>query len=100
MSFLRSSIDKEQSQRVRDAIRRVLLNVWDPIGIRDEPNAQDEYDSYLGPIYELLNTAASDLKIAEYLHWVAHDRMEFDNAQIADMTDTVLAHVVMAMQEL
>lgn len=30
------------------------MDVWDPIGVKDEPNAQDEYDSYLGGVYELL----------------------------------------------
>jgi len=39
-------IDKYESRRIRVAIRNVLLGVWDPIGIKDEPNAQDEYDGY------------------------------------------------------
>ena len=30
------------------------MDVWDPIGVKDEPNAQDEYDGYLGGVYELL----------------------------------------------
>jgi hypothetical protein len=35
------------------------MDVWDPIGVKDEPNAQDEYDGYLG-VYELLVSGASD----------------------------------------
>jgi hypothetical protein len=38
---------KEESREVRRAIRRVFLEVWDPIGVRDEPNAQDECDGYI-----------------------------------------------------
>ena len=41
-------IEKYESRRIRVEIRRVLLMVWDPIGIRDESNAQDEYDGYWG----------------------------------------------------
>ena len=41
-------IDKATSRRIRAKIRHVLLEVWDPIGIKDEPNAQDEYDAYMG----------------------------------------------------
>jgi hypothetical protein len=85
-----SRIDKHESGRIH-AIRRVLLDIWDPIGIRDEPNAQDEYDMYIGAISELLRRGASDGEIAKYLHHVAHDRMGFDNAQIRDMDETVRA---------
>ncbi len=49
-------------------MRRVLLEEWDPIGIRDEPLAQDEYDSYLRHIYDLLARDASDLQIAHHLN--------------------------------
>jgi hypothetical protein len=35
-------LDKATSRRVRAQIRHALLNVWDPIGIKEEPNAQDE----------------------------------------------------------
>ena len=33
-------------------IRSILLSCWDPVGIRQEPQAQDEYDAYLGRIAE------------------------------------------------
>jgi hypothetical protein len=70
-------IDKAGSRRIRAEIRHVLLSVWDPIGVQDEPLAQDEYDSYLGDIYELLIRRAPDSELADYLHWVAHERMGF-----------------------
>jgi hypothetical protein len=76
---------------MRVQIRHVLLQVWDPIGIKDEPNAQDEYDGYIGRLYELLVSRASESELAEYLYWVAHDRMGFDAAQMRDMEETVEA---------
>jgi hypothetical protein len=33
-------IDKTASRLIRSQIRKVLLHVWDPIGIQSEPNAQ------------------------------------------------------------
>jgi hypothetical protein len=84
-------IDKEASRRIRVDIRHVLLEVWDPIGIKDEPNAQDEYDGYIGKLYELLLSGSSDSELAGYLYWVAHERMGFDAAQIRDMDETVAA---------
>ena len=60
-------MDKYQARRIRRDIRRVLLDVWDPIGVKDEPNAQDEYDCCLGGLYHLLAEGGSDEQIAEYL---------------------------------
>jgi hypothetical protein len=84
-------IDKYESRRIRVVIRHVLMSVWDPIGIKDEPNAQDEYDSYLGGVYELLITGASEERIAEHLWWIVTERMGLSAARRADMTDTVKA---------
>ena len=84
-------IEKDESRRVRVQIRRVLLDVWDPIGIKDEPNAQDEYDEYIGQIYELLIRNAPDPEVAEYLFAVVHDRVGLDAARISDMDATIKA---------
>jgi len=34
-------IEKHESRRIRNEIRRALLTVWDSIGVKDEPNAVD-----------------------------------------------------------
>jgi hypothetical protein len=72
----------DESRRVRREIRRVFLEGWDPIGVRDEPNAQDEYDGYIGPVFELLSTGGSDKQIAEYLDW-AVARMGMDGSRVS-----------------
>jgi hypothetical protein len=46
-------IEKYESRRIRRDIRRVLLTVWDPIGVKGAPSAQDEYDGYLGDVFQL-----------------------------------------------
>jgi hypothetical protein len=83
-------IEKYESRRTRVAIRHVLMDVWDPIGIKEEPNAQDEYDGYLGGVYELLVSGASDESIEDYLWRIVTERMEL-TAKKSDMANTVKA---------
>ena len=64
MSTSEPLIDKYESRRIRVQIRRVLMEVWDPIGVQDEPNAQDEYDAYVGDLLELLVSQAPDGKLS------------------------------------
>jgi hypothetical protein len=80
-----------RNRRIRSAIRKILLEVWDPIGIRDEPNAQDEYDFYADEVYELLTANAPDKKIARYLIWVMTERMGFTKPPEEWMSPTVCA---------
>ncbi len=91
LNSVKSSMDKEESRRIRVQIRHVLLEVWDPIGVKDEPNAQDESDSYIGHLYELLTGNVTDAELSKYLYWVAHDRMGFEEAKASDMQTTVAA---------
>jgi hypothetical protein len=78
---------KEESRDVRSAIRRVFLEIWDPIGVSDEPNAQDEYDGYVGRAFELLTTGGSDKEIVEYLLWIT-GRMGMDASRVSLQTVT------------
>jgi hypothetical protein len=78
---------KEESRDVRSAIRRVFLEIWDPIGVSDEPNAQDEYDGYVGRAFELLTTGGSDKEIVEYLLWIT-GRMGMDASKVSLQTVT------------
>lgn len=47
------------SEMSRAQIRRVLMSVWDPIGIDGIPQAADEYDSYIPKIHKLLISRAT-----------------------------------------
>jgi hypothetical protein len=58
------------------AIRRVLLDEWDPIGVRDDPDEQDAYDGYALAIYGLLARGATDEQLTEYLSDAAAIWME------------------------
>jgi hypothetical protein len=51
----------------------VLLRDWDPIGVQDEPAAQDEYDSYIGGVYHLLVSGATEQQLADHLWRIEKD---------------------------
>jgi hypothetical protein len=68
-------IDKDESRRIRNEIRRILLQYWDPIGIKDEPLAQDEYDAYLGSICELLLRGATDEDVSNHLWKIIEEQI-------------------------
>ena len=52
-------------------ISEVLHYFWDPIGVCGEPNARDEYDSYVTGIYEMLEGGANTEQIAIHLNKIA-----------------------------
>ncbi len=52
----------------------------DPIGVNDVPEAADEYDSYIGGVYELLEEGAPEGRIGPYLRQIEIDQMEMVNA--------------------
>jgi hypothetical protein len=49
---------------IQDSIRRVLIDEWDPIGIRGIPGAVAEYDAYIGRVHHILigNRSAAELE--------------------------------------
>jgi hypothetical protein len=55
------------------------MTAWDPLGLGDEPEAWDEYDSYLSGVAQRLREAANEdeaaKRVAEYLHHVERDFM-------------------------
>ncbi|KRA45509.1 hypothetical protein [Devosia sp. Root635] len=48
---------------------------WDPIGVEDEPEAQDEYDDYIPVIWKLLINRESTRVIAATLQAIEVEQM-------------------------
>ncbi len=67
---------KEIAQDIQGGIQRILLQEWDPIGVKDIPEAKDEYDAYVGGVYRLLATGASPQEVAEHLAEIEVTTME------------------------
>lgn len=66
---------ERRAREIQSAIRYILLKQWDPIGIADEPAAQDEYDFYIGGVYRLLAQGATPHEVAEHLSSVQRQAM-------------------------
>lgn len=69
---------RDRWSHVRDAWMR-----WDPIGIRDEPGAKDEYDSYVGPTLSLLAKRGCLEDFEEFLAEIEIDQMGLSDSAAA-----------------
>ena len=63
------------TERYLEAIKTALLNEWDPIGVRQFPEAKDEYDSYAPHICTLLITRRPQQEVYDHLWWLETERM-------------------------
>ena len=50
-----------------EAIKRLLLREWDPIGLSDCDGAESHYDAYALRVSEMLEEGADAVAIASYL---------------------------------
>jgi hypothetical protein len=57
------------------SIGQILMEHWDPIGVRDVEAAKDEYDRYVPAILGMLNKGTSVIKMAEHLDHIQIDEM-------------------------
>jgi len=69
---------ERRAAEIQAAIHDVLLHDWDPIGVADEEQAQDEYDSFIGGVYRLLASGASPEQVAEHLSTVEREDMGWE----------------------
>lgn len=51
-------------------VKNILLLDWDPIGIRDCPEADDEYDSYVPRVSQMLLARKTVEELYAYLRWL------------------------------
>jgi hypothetical protein len=58
---------RQQVQGLIEKIRDVLINDWDPIGVGDNPNLREEYDSALGPLLAALSKGAGENELGAIL---------------------------------
>jgi hypothetical protein len=61
--------DRFEIREIQTKIRRVLMDEWDPIGVKGVPEAVDEYDRYIGGIYGLIQRDASERDISAHFAW-------------------------------
>lgn len=56
-----------RAKQYNAAVCSILLHAWDPIGVADIPEAQDEYSTYAGEIAGLLMRGEPRQKLIELL---------------------------------
>jgi len=64
-----------RAKTYHDAIHKLLMQEWDPIGVAGIPEAQDEYDSYIPQIYGILIRREPRWKLVDYLWWAETENM-------------------------
>ena len=64
---------EDRARQIQESIRRILLHDWDPIGVQEIAEAQDEYDPYVGGIYRLLVSGSSAQEIADHLWHIENE---------------------------
>jgi hypothetical protein len=58
---------------VESRIRDILLTDWDPTGAARSEFARHEYDAYLAPLHDLIQSGADMEAIVDYLYAVERD---------------------------
>ena len=62
-------------QFLTEEIQKIILKNWDPIGIQNIPEAQDEYDSYVSDVYKLIQSKITENEVFDYLWGIETEHM-------------------------
>ena len=73
-------------EAIEATIGNVLLNEWDPLGVRAEPERSGEYGKYSHDVYGLLVRGASDVQVGRHLHKIERDEMHHADAGNRDLS--------------
>jgi len=66
---------KQQIDNALSDVRRILLDVWDPLGVNEFPEASDEYDSYAPAIVGMLVRGATEADLVHHLRKIETENM-------------------------
>jgi len=69
---------RERASRYLHAVAPILLREWDPLGVVDIPEADDEYNTYVNGVVSLLVRGEPKEKLVEYLWAVETENMGLD----------------------
>lgn len=91
--------NKYQSRENRRRVRQILMEHWDPIGVRNTPEASDEYDRYVGEIYVMLmDHRASEAAINDYLYATATEYMGVSPSNDLAVASAKTAAILVALR--
>jgi hypothetical protein len=78
-------------ENVEAEISRILVEQWDPLGVRAKPAPHAEYAPYAHEMYSLLARGASDVQIARRLHQAERDELRHPELVTRDLAPLVRA---------
>jgi hypothetical protein len=83
----------DRAKRYHEAIHEVLLHEWDPIGVADIAEAQDEYDGYVGELYAMLIRHVPRSQLVDHLWWIETEHMALHGSRqkTEEIADRLLA---------
>jgi hypothetical protein len=84
-----SDLRDHRAREIQDSIRVVLRRDWDPLGIQDVAEAQDEYDSYVAGVYRLLASGASENQLIDHLQQIETVAMGLSGSEPAKLRPVV-----------
>jgi len=79
-----------QDQELLRIVGEVLHYIWDPIGVAGVPQARDEYDSYVGAVFTLLRSGATDADISAHLEQIVVNRMGLPGRRSNDAASVLI----------
>jgi hypothetical protein len=63
---------EKRATEIQDAIRQILYRDWDPVGVCGAA-PEDEYDSYIGGVYQILASSRSEEALIQFLAGAVED---------------------------
>ena len=83
--------NKERTRVLQRELRARLLR-WDPIGVAETPEAQDEYDCLISPLMHRLHEGASEKAITKWLvgEMTGHFGMSIDRKRERQLAHDVV----------
>lgn len=72
-------------------VKKVLWEVWDPIGVNGEPGALGEYDSYAPHILNLLRSGVTEDQLVRALDHITNDLMSLGSGGQENTAAALLA---------
>ena len=81
----------ESKEATERAIERVLLDQWDPLGVREQPGPHPEYAPFVHDVYSLLARGASDVQLTRHLHRIESEELHHPELASRDLTAVVRA---------
>jgi hypothetical protein len=83
----------------RAMVRELFMREWDPIGVGDVPEAQDEYDAYSSKAYVMvMHDSASVEQVADYLYMIETEHMGLGGSAGAKDRARKVAAALIAMK--